>query len=135
MLLLSLYYAAVIRMLFPTAALPFITLQMSWWLVDTSLLQNGLQGSLKYCRAYWPSKYIIAWNFDVGNGSYYLFASKTASLMVTDAGIQGLLSMLYFSHTSTYAASSLVIYFLCFWNDTAQWFLHYLYANIDHIFY
>lgn len=56
---------------------------------SSSASQNGLQGSLKYCRAYWPSKYIIAWNFDVGNGSYYLFASKTASLMVTDAGIQG----------------------------------------------
>ncbi|XP_057536245.1 pullulanase 1, chloroplastic [Amaranthus tricolor] len=56
---------------------------------SSSVSQSGLQGSLNYSRAYWPSKYIIAWNFDVGNGSYYLFASKSASLTVTDRGIEG----------------------------------------------
>lgn len=52
-------------------------------------LQNGLQGNLSTSRAYWPSSSVIAWNVDIGNGSYYLYASKTATLNVTDGGIQG----------------------------------------------
>lgn len=59
------------------------------------MLQSELQGSLNSCRAYWPSKYTFAWNVDIGNGSYYLFASKTAALKFTDAGIEG--QFLYYS--------------------------------------
>ncbi|XP_056684063.1 pullulanase 1, chloroplastic isoform X2 [Spinacia oleracea] len=55
----------------------------------SSVSQSELQGSLNSCRAYWPSKYTFAWNVDIGNGSYYLFASKTAALKFTDAGIEG----------------------------------------------
>ncbi|KAL2899945.1 Pullulanase 1 chloroplastic [Bienertia sinuspersici] len=75
-----------------------LSLRKSWWchcsmaveLDSTSSdSQNGLQGSLSHSRAYWPSKSIFAWNVDVENGNYYLFASKTASLKVTDAGIEG----------------------------------------------
>ncbi|XP_021723192.1 pullulanase 1, chloroplastic-like [Chenopodium quinoa] len=54
-----------------------------------SVSQIELQGTLNSSRAYWPSKYILAWNVDVGNGSYYLFASKTAALRVTNDGIEG----------------------------------------------
>ena len=66
--------------------------------MEPPFLQSGLQGSLNYSRAYWPSKYIIAWNFDVGNGSYYLFASKSASLTVTDRGIEGSVYVIYTSY-------------------------------------
>ncbi|XP_024032481.1 pullulanase 1, chloroplastic-like, partial [Morus notabilis] len=40
--------------------------------------------SLLYSRAYWVSESIIAWNVDVGNGSCFLFASKTADLSLTE---------------------------------------------------
>ncbi|GAB4836395.1 Pullulanase 1, chloroplastic [Ancistrocladus abbreviatus] len=52
-------------------------------------LQVMLDDSLSYCRAYWPSKSLIAWNVDIGDGSVCLYASKTAALAVTGAGIQG----------------------------------------------
>ncbi|KAH9607743.1 hypothetical protein KSS87_016135 [Heliosperma pusillum] len=52
-------------------------------------LQGDLQENLSYSRAYWPTKDAIAWNIDIGDGSCYLYASKTAALSVTDAGIQG----------------------------------------------
>ncbi|KAK9755442.1 hypothetical protein RND81_01G025500 [Saponaria officinalis] len=55
----------------------------------SSVHEDNIQGSLSYSRAYWPSKDIIAWNIDIGDGSCYLYASKTAALTVTDAGIQG----------------------------------------------
>ncbi|EXB96160.1 Pullulanase 1 [Morus notabilis] len=46
--------------------------------------------SLLYSRAYWVSESIIAWNVDVGNGSCFLFASKTADLSLTENdGVQG----------------------------------------------
>ncbi|GAB2276821.1 Pullulanase 1, chloroplastic [Dionaea muscipula] len=51
--------------------------------------QEKLENSLSYSRAYWPSKSMIAWNVDIGNGSCFLYASKTAALAVTEAGIQG----------------------------------------------
>lgn len=47
------------------------------------------QDSLLYSRAFWVSESVIAWNVDVGDGSCYLYASKAASLTVTDNGIQG----------------------------------------------
>ncbi|XAR52318.1 Limit dextrinase [Bertholletia excelsa] len=50
---------------------------------------SQLQDSLQYSRAYWVSKSIIAWNIDPRGGSCFLCASKTASLSVTNAGIQG----------------------------------------------
>ncbi|GLT88823.1 hypothetical protein SLE2022_068320 [Rubroshorea leprosula] len=50
---------------------------------------SQLQDSLLYSRAFWVSKNIIAWNVDVGDGSCYLYASKVASLSVTNDGIQG----------------------------------------------
>lgn len=47
--------------------------------------------SLLYSRAYWVSESIIAWNVDVGNGSCFLFASRTADLSLTENdGVQGL---------------------------------------------
>ncbi|KAL8166583.1 hypothetical protein V2J09_008082 [Rumex salicifolius] len=51
--------------------------------------QGSLQESLSYSRAYWPSKSTIAWNVDVGDGAYFLYASKGANLSATDSGIQG----------------------------------------------
>ncbi|XP_062156540.1 pullulanase 1, chloroplastic [Alnus glutinosa] len=48
-----------------------------------------LRDSLLYSRAYWVSKSTIAWNVDVGDGSCYLFASKTAALSFTDGAVQG----------------------------------------------
>lgn len=52
-------------------------------------VSQDLQGSLSSSRAYWPSKSVIAWNIDIGDGSCYLYASQNATLNVTDAGIQG----------------------------------------------
>uniref|UniRef100_A0A2N9ITB8 Glycosyl hydrolase family 13 catalytic domain-containing protein n=1 Tax=Fagus sylvatica TaxID=28930 RepID=A0A2N9ITB8_FAGSY len=53
--------------------------------VSTSTSQDGLL----FSRAYWVSKSIIAWNVDVGDGSCFLFASKTAALSIADDGVQG----------------------------------------------
>ncbi|XP_030930218.1 pullulanase 1, chloroplastic isoform X2 [Quercus lobata] len=47
------------------------------------------QDSLLFSRAYWVSKSIIAWNVDVGDGSCFLFASKTAALSIVDDGVEG----------------------------------------------
>ncbi|XP_042503952.1 pullulanase 1, chloroplastic isoform X2 [Macadamia integrifolia] len=47
------------------------------------------QGLLSYSRAYWVSRSLIAWDVDVGNGSCYLYASRTAGLVLTDDGVQG----------------------------------------------
>lgn len=43
-----------------------------------------------FSRAYWVSKSIIAWNVDVGDGSCFLFASKTAALSIVDDGVEGI---------------------------------------------
>lgn len=48
-----------------------------------------VQDGLLYCRAYWVCKSTIAWNANVGDGSCYLFASKTASLSDTENGVTG----------------------------------------------
>ncbi|KAJ4972169.1 hypothetical protein NE237_005268 [Protea cynaroides] len=48
-----------------------------------------LQGLLSYSRAYWVSRSLIAWNINIENGSCFLYASKTADLVLTDDGIQG----------------------------------------------
>ncbi|OVA17964.1 Glycoside hydrolase [Macleaya cordata] len=47
------------------------------------------QGSLSYSRAYWVNGSLIAWNVDIGDGSCYLYASKTANLVLTNDGIEG----------------------------------------------
>ncbi|XP_010067208.2 pullulanase 1, chloroplastic isoform X1 [Eucalyptus grandis] len=49
---------------------------------------SQLQDSLLHSRAYWVNKSLIAWNVDIEDGSYFLYASKCASLAVTDDGIQ-----------------------------------------------
>lgn len=36
------------------------------------------------------SRNVIAWNVDVGSGSCYLFASKTATLRVKDGVVEGM---------------------------------------------
>ncbi|KAK7850096.1 pullulanase 1 [Quercus suber] len=46
------------------------------------------QDSLLFSRAYWVSKSTIAWNVDVGDGSCFLFASKTAALSIVDDGVE-----------------------------------------------
>ncbi|KAL9275123.1 Pullulanase 1, chloroplastic-like protein [Drosera capensis] len=46
--------------------------------------------SLSYSRAYWPCTSIIAWNVDIGDGSFFLYASRTAALVVNGGGIQEL---------------------------------------------
>ena len=43
-----------------------------------------------FSRAYWVSKSIIAWDVDVGDGSCFLFASKTAALSIVDDGVEGI---------------------------------------------
>ncbi|KAJ7975002.1 pullulanase 1, chloroplastic [Quillaja saponaria] len=48
-----------------------------------------LQASLLYCRAYWVSKSIIAWNVDIEDGSCYLLASEAASLSIIKDEVQG----------------------------------------------
>ncbi|XP_043704534.1 pullulanase 1, chloroplastic isoform X3 [Telopea speciosissima] len=48
-----------------------------------------LQGLLSCSRALWVTRSLIAWNVDVGNGSCYLYASRTADLVLTDDGVQG----------------------------------------------
>ncbi|XP_071734592.1 pullulanase 1, chloroplastic isoform X2 [Rutidosis leptorrhynchoides] len=48
------------------------------------------QDSLSYSRAYWVSKSIIAWNVDdVIGGSCFLYSSTSATLSITETGIQG----------------------------------------------
>lgn len=57
--------------------------------VENSTPTSQLQDSLLFSRAYWVSKSIIAWNVDVGDGSCFLFASKTAALSIVDDGVEG----------------------------------------------
>lgn len=57
--------------------------------VQEDSLTSQLQDSLLHSRAYWVNKSLIAWNVDIEDGSYFLYASKCASLAVTDDGIQG----------------------------------------------
>ncbi|KAK1283202.1 hypothetical protein QJS10_CPB21g00263 [Acorus calamus] len=44
---------------------------------------------LSYSRAYWVTKSLIAWNVDVEDASFHLFASKGANILITDQGIEG----------------------------------------------
>ncbi|KAK1260252.1 hypothetical protein QJS04_geneDACA002195 [Acorus gramineus] len=44
---------------------------------------------LSYSRAYWVTKSLIAWNVDVEDASFHLFASKGANLLITDQSIEG----------------------------------------------
>lgn len=37
------------------------------------------------------SRYVIAWNVEVGNGSCYLFASKMATLCVKGGVVEGMI--------------------------------------------
>lgn len=48
-----------------------------------------LQESLLYSRAFWVTKSTIAWDVDAGDGSCYLYGSKTANLSVANGEIQG----------------------------------------------
>ncbi|XP_022139216.1 pullulanase 1, chloroplastic [Momordica charantia] len=52
--------------------------------LEESTSAHQLEDSLLYSRAFWISKYSIAWNVEVGSGSCYLFASKMATLRVED---------------------------------------------------
>ncbi|CAI0410886.1 unnamed protein product [Linum tenue] len=54
-----------------------------------STAESQAQNCLSYSRAFWVSESVIAWNVDVGDGCCCLYASQTASLSVTDGGIQG----------------------------------------------
>ncbi|KAK4492975.1 hypothetical protein RD792_000302, partial [Penstemon davidsonii] len=47
--------------------------------------------NMLYCRAFWVSKSIIAWDMDSGDGSCFLFGSKSATLSVENGEIQGIL--------------------------------------------
>jgi uncharacterized protein YbcV (DUF1398 family) len=44
---------------------------------------------LIYSRAYWVTQGVIAWNVDVGEGSCYFYASKSAGLSFSEDGIDG----------------------------------------------
>ncbi|CAI0410883.1 unnamed protein product [Linum tenue] len=57
--------------------------------VSTAESQAQWENCLSYSRAFWVSESVIAWNVDVGDGCCCLYASQTASLSVTDGGIQG----------------------------------------------
>lgn len=37
------------------------------------------------------SRYVIAWNVEVGSGSCYLFGSKMATLRVKDGVVEGMI--------------------------------------------
>lgn len=55
----------------------------------SSTSSGVLQESLLYSRAFWVTKSTIAWDVDAGDGSYYLYGSKTANLSVANGEIQG----------------------------------------------
>lgn len=60
------------------------------------------QDKLSYSRAYWVTEFVIAWNVDVNIEHHdycILYSSKSASLLLTDSGIQG-------THTHTQSASN-----------------------------
>ncbi|XP_077244704.1 limit dextrinase isoform X2 [Tasmannia lanceolata] len=57
--------------------------------VPSSTSNSLLQGSLSYARAYWVSRSLIAWNVNVEDTFFYLYASKSANLSLTDVGIEG----------------------------------------------
>ncbi|KAL8247557.1 hypothetical protein R6Q59_008773 [Mikania micrantha] len=52
-------------------------------------LDDPLQDSLLYSRAYWVSRSIIAWDVDDAGGSCFLYSSKSASLSVAGNIIEG----------------------------------------------
>ncbi|XP_073139704.1 pullulanase 1, chloroplastic isoform X3 [Henckelia pumila] len=55
----------------------------------SSTSSRVLLESLLYSRAFWVSKSTIAWDVDAGDGSCYLYGSKTANLSVANGEIQG----------------------------------------------
>ncbi|XP_022968437.1 pullulanase 1, chloroplastic-like [Cucurbita maxima] len=57
--------------------------------VEESTSASQLEDSLLYARAFWVSRYVIAWNVEVGSGSCYLFGSKMATLRVKDGVVEG----------------------------------------------
>ncbi|GLJ06318.1 hypothetical protein SUGI_0036280 [Cryptomeria japonica] len=52
-------------------------------------LTSVLKGNLSMSRAYWVSELLLAWNLDVENVQFQLFASKSAKLDITSGGIKG----------------------------------------------
>ncbi|KAL9992387.1 putative limit dextrinase [Helianthus debilis subsp. tardiflorus] len=50
---------------------------------------SPLKDSLRYSRAYWVSRSIIAWDLDAVGGSCFLYSSKSAALSVAGNGIEG----------------------------------------------
>ncbi|KAL5569455.1 hypothetical protein UlMin_026030 [Ulmus minor] len=74
----------------PFHAQPLRCLSTPSMAAEPSSSTSQLEDSLLYSRAYWVTESIIAWNVDVGDGSCYLFGSKTAALSITDGdGVQG----------------------------------------------
>ncbi|XP_038892369.1 pullulanase 1, chloroplastic [Benincasa hispida] len=57
--------------------------------LEESTSTSQLEDSLLYSRAFWVSRYVIAWNVEVGSGSCYLFASKMATLRIEDGVVEG----------------------------------------------
>ncbi|XP_022945721.1 pullulanase 1, chloroplastic [Cucurbita moschata] len=57
--------------------------------LEESTPASQLEDSLLYARAFWVSRYVIAWNVEVGSGSCYLFGSKMATLRVNDGVVEG----------------------------------------------
>ncbi|XP_038979468.1 pullulanase 1, chloroplastic isoform X2 [Phoenix dactylifera] len=57
----------------------------------TSIAEVSLpQDLLSYARAYWVARFLIAWNInDDDDACVYLYASRKASIFLTDEGIEG----------------------------------------------
>lgn len=59
---------------------------------EEQLSLSQFQDKLSYSRAYWVTEFVIAWNVDVNIEHHdycLLYSSKSASLLLTDSGIQG----------------------------------------------
>lgn len=48
-----------------------------------------LQGKLSYARAHWVARSLIAWDVNVEDTICYLYAGKSATLFLTEDGIEG----------------------------------------------
>ncbi|CAH8270013.1 unnamed protein product [Arabidopsis lyrata] len=57
--------------------------------LEVSSPKSQFLDCLIYARAYWVTQGVIAWNVDVGEGSCYLYASKSAGLSFSQDGIDG----------------------------------------------
>ncbi|XP_010918919.1 pullulanase 1, chloroplastic isoform X1 [Elaeis guineensis] len=57
----------------------------------TAIAESSLsQETLSYARAYWVSRILIAWNINYDDDAYvYLYASRKASISLTEEGIEG----------------------------------------------